>query len=175
MGGAVLPEQEIIIEQRISVDIEIADEIRWLNKMGVRTEGSCSGHGQLAPSAVITPSDVGYALQLGYVPVFDNDIWVIELRGEEFDCRFPIELDDGRVAMCWEAQRQPYADCVFSAGLVDDIEPDILYLRLQRNGEEPVTLFFRPDEMQAICWLCNGALWALSMMGRARIVVSDGR
>ena len=158
--------QEIIIEQRISVDAEIADEIRWLNSRGVHTESSCSGHGQLVPSAAIAPSSVERARELGYEPIFDSDVWTIELRGDDFDCQFPVELDDGRVALCWEAQRQPYADCVFSTGLVSDVEPDVLYLRLCKDSKEPLTLFLRRDEMQAIAWLCSGALWALEIVGR---------
>ena len=47
---------EVVITQRITVDSEIADEIVALNAAGVRTEGSCSGHGITKPTAMITPS-----------------------------------------------------------------------------------------------------------------------
>ena len=78
---------------------------------------------------------------------------------------FSVRLDDGRVARCWQAISQPYADCIFSAGLVEGIEPDTLYLRVRRDGEdEPCMLFLRPDEMQAVAWVCNGALWSAQML-----------
>jgi len=154
---------EIIIQRRIEVDDNVADEIRWLNSQGVATEGSCSGHGKMAPNAVIRPSSKDRAIELGYFPVYDEStsFFVIELNGNEFDCRFPVELDDGRVARCWEAQRQPYTNCVLSAGLVNGIEPDTVYLRMDKENEEPLTLFLRPDEMQALAWLLNGTLWSL--------------
>ena len=81
--------------------------------------------------------------------------------GEE--SRFDVELPDGRTAYCLEAQAQEYADCKFSAGLVDGIPPDNLYLRIGRNGEEPTFFFLRPDEMQAIIFSCAGALWSAQM------------
>lgn len=75
------------------------------------------------------------------------------------DVRFDYALDDGRVAKCWRATSQPYEDCEFSAGLVEGIEPDTLYLRLFRNDNDWM-IFLRQDEMQAIAWICNGALWS---------------
>ena len=79
------------------------------------------------------------------------------------DARFDYTLDDGRIAKCWQAVSQPYADCEFSAGLVEGIEPDTLYLRLFRDDNDWM-IFLRPDEMQAIAWICNGALWSASMI-----------
>jgi len=79
--------------------------------------------------------------------------------------KFDVELDDGRIAHCWQAQSQPYQGCTFSAGLVEGIEPDTVYLQLARDGEdEPLTLFLRPDEMLAITWICNGTLWSQAIM-----------
>jgi len=79
--------------------------------------------------------------------------------------KFDVELADGRTAHCWQAQSQPYQNCMFSAGLVEGIEPDTTYLQLARDGEdEPLTLFLRPDEMLAIIWVCNGTLWSQAMM-----------
>jgi hypothetical protein len=157
---------EIIVKRRIIVDDEIADEIRWLNEQGVYTEGSCSGHGKERPTAAIKPSSRSRAEELGYEPIYKphTALFEIELQGEKFDCCFDIALDDGRIARCWEAQRQPYSDSVLSSGLVENIDPDVFYLRLERNGEEPLTLFLRQDEMQAIAWLCNGALWAKEVL-----------
>lgn len=80
---------------------------------------------------------------------------------------FVIVLDDGREAVCWQAQSQPYMNCTLSAGLVRGIEPDTLYLRLEREGEEPTTLFFRSDEMLAVVWVASGALWSQAMLGKS--------
>jgi hypothetical protein len=85
---------------------------------------------------------------------------------------FDVELDDGRIAHCWKAQSQPYLDCEFSAGLVEGVDPDVLYLRLDREKGEPLTLFLRPDELQAIIWVATGALWSLEIQKRA--LISDG-
>lgn len=83
---------------------------------------------------------------------------------EDKQIEFEVTLDDGRVAKCWEADRQEYSDCVFSSGLVEGIDPDTIYLQLEREGVEPTTLFVRPDEAQALAWLLNGALWSQSML-----------
>lgn len=77
---------------------------------------------------------------------------------------FDITLDDGRVAHCWQAISQPYQNCVFSTGLVDGLSPDTLYFMVKRDEAEPYILFLRPDEMQAMCWLCNSALWTKQMI-----------
>jgi len=79
-------------------------------------------------------------------------------------CEFEVTLADGHIAHCWQALEQPYEDCTFSAGLVEGIEPDTLYLRVQRDGEEPLTLFLRPDEMLALIWVASGALWSAEML-----------
>ena len=76
------------------------------------------------------------------------------------EIEFDVELSDGRIARCWRAQGQLYADCEFSSGLVTGTEPDTFYLRLERQGEEPLTLFLRPDELMAILWVGSGALWS---------------
>lgn len=87
------------------------------------------------------------------------------LEADEPEYSFNIELDDGRIAHCWQAVSQPYQDCVFSAGLVQGIEPDTLYFMVKRDGQnEPYMLFLRPDEMQAIVWVCSGAMWSLQML-----------
>jgi len=91
------------------------------------------------------------------------------LKGEKVASRFDIELDDGRIAHCWQALSQPYNDAEFSAGLVEGIEPDVVYLRVEKDGLEPWTIFLRRDEMQAIAWICSGALWALEMQDREKL------
>ena len=80
------------------------------------------------------------------------------------DVTFDVVLDDGRVAHCWRAQAQEYSDCVFSAGLSTNIDPDLLYLRLEREGEEPTTIFLRLDEATAILYCLSGALWSHQMV-----------
>lgn len=90
------------------------------------------------------------------------------------DVTFDIELNDGRVAHCWQACNQEYGNnhCIFSAGLVEGIEPDTLYFRLEKDGEEGVTLFLRPDEMMAMAWVCNGALWSSAVLEEDENAVS---
>jgi len=77
---------------------------------------------------------------------------------------FEVILGDGRIACCWQAASQPYQDATFSAGLVEGIEPDTVYLQMEKDGEDPVTLFLRPDEMLALIWVASGALWSRDMM-----------
>ena len=79
------------------------------------------------------------------------------------DTFYELEMDDGRVATYWPVLTQPYENCEFSAGLVEGIEPDTIYLRLKKDDEDPYIFFLRPDEAQAITWILNGALWSLLM------------
>ena len=64
-----------------------------------------------------------------------------------------------------ELIRQEYGvnHCVFSGGYVDGDPVDTVYLKLEKDGAEPTILLFRPDEMQALAWVCNGVLWSESM------------
>jgi len=78
---------------------------------------------------------------------------------------FDLELPDGRIGHCWRAQAQPYADCVFSSGLVTGLEPDVFYIRFEREGD-PLTILLRTDELMAVLWVGNGALWAAEMLER---------
>lgn len=78
----------------------------------------------------------------------------------------PSELvPDEMVIEYQETGRQPYGgnDCVFSAGLCDGHPIDSMYIRLERGTEEPIMILFRPDEMMALGWLINGALWSWQM------------
>lgn len=59
-----------------------------------------------------------------------------------------------------ELIRQAYTNVVFSAGFVDGHHVDTLYLRLERDGEEPTTILLRPDEAAALAWCLTGALWS---------------
>jgi len=71
---------------------------------------------------------------------------------------FDVELDDGRTAYCKQSVSLTYADAAFSASQVWGIEPDVLYLEIEKR--ELWTMFFRPDELQALIWVAAGALWA---------------
>jgi hypothetical protein len=73
--------QEIIITQKVKADDCIAQEIVWLNSVGVYTEGCCCGHGLSFPNAVIKPSSKNRAIELGYEPYFDDD-WIIQLKSK---------------------------------------------------------------------------------------------
>jgi hypothetical protein len=82
--------------------------------------------------------------------------------------RFDVTLDDGRVARCWQGAAQPYKDCVFSAGLVEGIDPDTVYLAFERDDERGLSMFFlRPDEALAVLHVLSGALWSLDMLNMA--------
>jgi hypothetical protein len=43
---------------------------------------------------------------------------------------------------------------------VTDHKIDTVYLRFERDGEEPTTLYLRPDEVMACIWLLSGVLWS---------------
>ena len=64
-----------------------------------------------------------------------------------------------------ENARQEYTgnNCIFSAGFVDGHPVDTMYLKLEKDGEEPITILLRPDEMAIIAWLASGVLWSGEM------------
>jgi hypothetical protein len=82
--------------------------------------------------------------------------------------RFDEIFDDGRIAHCWQAAEQGYLDMTISSGLVEGIEPDNYYLKFDRDGEEPTTLFLREDEALAVLFVLSGALWSTSIFGLER-------
>jgi len=120
----------VTITQRIDLDTEIADEIVWLNQQGVRTESSCSGHGTAHPTAMIKPSSVERAKELGYTP------WLVEDLGLS------------------------YKDAVFRAGLVEGHEVDTVYFEVERDDRPQLTMLLRSDEALALIWVLSGALWS---------------
>jgi len=87
---------------------------------------------------------------------------------------FDTAINDGAIR-CEEIISQPYANAAFSAGLVKGIEPDTLYLQFSRDGEEPWTVFLRPDEALAIVWVLSGSLWSKSMMEMDDVPVGNVR
>lgn len=58
-----------------------------------------------------------------------------------------------------EVIKQAYANCVFSAGLVEGHPVDTMYLNLERDGKRDVLLLLRPDEAAALAWCLTGVLW----------------
>lgn len=60
-----------------------------------------------------------------------------------------------------EIASQPYDNCTLSAGLVTGIEPDTIYLMLER--EEDYTIYLREDEAISVIWLLSSALWSASI------------
>lgn len=79
--------KEVIISQKIKVDECIAQEIVYLNSIGVHTINCCCGHGELKPQALIKPSSRKEAINQGYNPSFDESLgysgeWGIYLKSE---------------------------------------------------------------------------------------------
>ena len=73
--------------------------------------------------------------------------------------KFSITIN-GRKGKFWRAAVQPYQNCEISAGLVDGLSPDTIYLRFDRDNDKPTTLVLRPDEVMAIINVLSGALWS---------------
>lgn len=71
---------EVEVVRRIKVDSCIVEKIQCLNSQGIWTEASCCGHGKCAPSALIRPSSVPKARELGYQPVYMQDTGLFEIR-----------------------------------------------------------------------------------------------
>jgi len=68
-------------------------------------------------------------------------------------------LGEGTIK-CWETNSQPYTNARFSAGLVEGAEPDTVYFRQDKDGEEPLIILLRLDEMEAVVYVCSCALWS---------------
>ena len=89
---------EIEIVQKIRVDRCIADEIKWLNANGIRTESCCCGHGKQAPEALIKPSSASTAKKFGYNPVFCPDTGFFKITLKSGGVRnYPAVDGDHRV------------------------------------------------------------------------------
>lgn len=71
---------EIVVVRHIQVDRCIAERVRQLNDQGIWTEASCCGHGKCSPSALIRPSSVVKAKELGYNPIYVQDIGLFEIQ-----------------------------------------------------------------------------------------------
>ena len=78
---------KVVISQTINVDDCIAQEIVFINSIGIRTEGCCCGHGAESPLAIIKPSSVNKAKEAGYKPEFNYELgdggqWIIFLKSK---------------------------------------------------------------------------------------------
>jgi hypothetical protein len=60
-----------------------------------------------------------------------------------------------------EVDAQPYRDACFSSGLVHGHPVDEVYLKFEREGEEPTTIVLRRDEAVRVAALLANAVWAL--------------
>lgn len=79
LAGMAHGQLEVTLTRRVWVDATIALEIVWLNESGVETVGCCVGS---PATALISPSSVVRAEELGYLPLYveDSGLFVIELR-----------------------------------------------------------------------------------------------
>ena len=68
---------EVVLCRRVMVDEAITDEIVLLNDLGIVTEGSCQGP---PPVAMIRPSSVEKARDLGYCPAYQEDVGLFEIE-----------------------------------------------------------------------------------------------
>lgn len=64
-----------------------------------------------------------------------------------------------------EVTKQEYSgnNCKISSGYVTGNGIDTVYLKLEKDGVEPTLICVRPDELQAIIWVCSGTMWATEM------------
>jgi len=62
------------------------------------------------------------------------------------------------------AELVEYRDASIMAGLVEDMPPEDVFLKFrgERVGE-PLTLYMRKDEAQAVLFVLSAALWALEV------------
>ena len=69
---------------------------------------------------------------------------------------------------CWKVESQPYKDCIFSAGLIND-DTEKIYLSLVRYPDKDEwSLYLRRDEALAIAHVLLGALWSDEMQTRQK-------
>lgn len=61
-----------------------------------------------------------------------------------------------------ELIQQTYGNnnCKFSGGSVEGHPIDTVYLAWQKDGDEGGCLLLTPDELAAIAWVANGAVWS---------------
>ena len=79
--------------------------------------------------------------------------------GNRHKAKFNIKFR-GKKGKFWRAVIQEYQNCEISAGLIKGLEPDTVYLRLDKDNTKPTTLLLRPDEALAVIYVLSGALWS---------------
>lgn len=104
------------------IDRCIAPEVLWLNYHGVRTAGSCCGHGKMPGSIIVEDGQRRAMLSLGYVLVRECE------GGPEFAARSLIKEDEWMDAPKTElvAIWQPGGVHSEVAFVVEDSIPDLL-------------------------------------------------
>jgi len=63
-----------------------------------------------------------------------------------------------------EVDTQPYTDARFSSGLVHGHPVDEVYLKFERDNEEPAIIVLRRDEAVRVAALLANAVWALLLL-----------
>ena len=74
----------------------------------------------------------------------------------------PLEWEENGFTFL-EICKQEHITGDFSTGLIkgkNKPAEDTVYLRLEKEGDKPTTIFMRPDEMAAIAWVAVGLLWS---------------
>lgn len=68
---------QVTLPRRVFVDATIAVELVWLNESGVETRGCCTGPPAVA---MIIPSSACRAKELGYAPLYMEDVGLFEIK-----------------------------------------------------------------------------------------------
>jgi len=67
----------VTLIRHVMIDIAIAPEVVWLNLQDIATVGCCAGP---PPTALIMPSSIERARQLGYEPIYRNGVKLFEIE-----------------------------------------------------------------------------------------------
>ena len=107
-------------------------------------------HGVWIPAAMHLPAEGEEVMDEIETVVDDN-------RGKE---NFEIIYNGraGLLGQCWRVMMQEYDNCEISAGIVSGLEPDVIYLRFDKD--ESTTILLRKDEALAIVYVLSGTLWS---------------
>ena len=94
----------------------------------------------------------------------------VTLLGEKSACapefadqtEFTMHMQ-GKEVYCSRWAAVKYRNGLFSTGIAKGIEPDTVYLRVDRDGCDPVVMYSRPDELLAVISVCAQVLWELQV------------
>ena len=81
------------------------------------------------------------------------------------NAKFEVNLDDGHVAQCHRNDKIEYRNGIISAGLVENLGTDTVYLCLA-SGDDELFVFLRPDEALAVIHQLAAALFTDAMLER---------